>query len=257
MGRTKHVIVFAALAAALLARPASAAAPVDAAHWIRVEDEHLRVTSRWYGYDPVTERRFATPLPPGTRFVGRGVTALLDADGEAVVGVGFDEAPGFPLELELELPAAADAELVPLPLPLDAGWQRIEVEGEHRLVPDPSAGAPMHTSGYFAPGDFHVRDRLRVDRGMDGRHPGGAAYLPGEALIEAGGVPARLESGLARRRGLGIAAGAVFVSGLIVLVVVVRRQAGAVAAEDAEAFLAREFDTIADAPPRAEPGSAR
>jgi hypothetical protein len=220
------------------------ASTVDAAHQIVVDGEQLRVTSRWYGHLPRDAWEFAAPLPPGTRMLGRGATLTLDPDDQSVVGIDFDEPPAYPLVLELEIPWAEGDSIISLPLPPEPGWQRIEVEGNYRLIPDASAAVPLHTTGYYAPGDLHVGDRLRIDRGLDGRHPAGAAYLPGAVVSEAGGVPGQLESGAARRLGLGVAAGGAFVSGLLVLTVVFRRSAAAVEVEDAQAYLDAELDAL-------------
>lgn len=220
------------------------ASQTEASHQVLVEGEHLRVTSRWYGQQPGLAWVFATPLPPGTRVLGRGVAATLDPDDQTIIGVAFDEQPSYPLVLELETPRSEGDQVIPLPLPPDPGWQRIEVGGNYRLVPDLGAAVPIHTTGYYAPGDLHVPDRLRIDRRLDGRYPAGAAYIPGAMLIEAGGVPGQLESGATRKLGLGLAAGGVFFTGLFVLVVVFRRQASVVEVEQAQAYLDEEFRAL-------------
>jgi hypothetical protein len=222
---------------------------VDGSHQIVVDGDHLRVTTRWYAHLPEQASIFAYPLPAGTRFVTRSVAPILDPDDQTIVGISFAQPPPYPLILELELPRSEHEAPIPLALPSDAGWQRIEVEGQHRLIPDLGPALPMHTAGYYAPGQVHVPERLRIDRGLDGRHPAGAAYIPGATLIEAGGLPARLESGAARKLGLGIAAGAAFFSGLLVLAVVLRRQASVVEAERAQAYLDEEFRILEDADP--------
>lgn len=223
----------------------AALASIDAVHQVVVvEDGHLRVKSRWYGHVAQDAWEFAAPLPPGTRALDRGVTLTLDGDDQRVVGISFAERPQYPLVLELEIPWAAGDPILALPLPPDPGWQRVEVEGDHRLILDASTGLPMHTAGYYGPGDMRVRDRVRVDRRLDGRHPAGAAYLPGAVVSKAGGIPGRLESGATRRLGLGIAAGGAFVSGLLVLTVVFRRSVSAVEVEEAEAYLDAELRAL-------------
>lgn len=255
-----HTLSLAALVSAALVclSPRVALAQggqVDGSHQIFVEGDHLRVTTRWYGHMPEQAWIFAYPLPAGTRFVTRGATPILDPDDDddqRVVGVSFEQPPPYPLILELEIPrprGEKDNALIPLALPSDAGWQRIEVEGQHRLIPELGPALPMHSAGYYAPGQLHVPERLRIDRGLDSRHPAGAAYIPGTTLIEAGGLPARLESGAARKLGLGFAAGGVFFSGLLVLAAVFRRQASVVEAEQAQAYLDEEFRTLADSDP--------
>lgn len=236
------------VAIAMLAPIVHASGPaVDVAHQVVVDGDQLRVTSKWYGHMPQDTWTFAASLPPGTHMIGRGGTLTLDPEDQRVVGIHFDEPPAYPLILELEIPWAEGDPIMALPLPPEPGWQRVEVEGNYRLIPDVSAAVPLHTTGYYGPGDLHVGARLRIDRRMDGRHPGGAAYLPGPVVSEAGGIPAKLESGAARKLGLGVAAGGVFICGLLVLTVVFRRSAAAVEVEDAQAYLDAEFCAVADA----------
>jgi hypothetical protein len=245
MKRSQPLSIVAIFAVAMLcpgSRVALASSSgIDAAHQVVVDDGQLRVTTRWYGHLPLDAWEFAAPLPPGTRLLGRSATLTLDPDDQSVVGIHFDEPPAYPLVIELEIPWAADDSIVALPLPPEPGWQRIEVEGNYRLILDASAALPLHATGYYGPGDLHVGERLRIDGHLDRRHPAGAAYLPGAVVSEAGGVPGRLESGAGRRLGLGVAAGGVFVSGLLVLTVVFRRSAAAVEVEDAEAYLESEL----------------
>ncbi len=239
---------FAAVFTAVLVWPGSQAlaSSVDAAHEIAVEGEQLRVTSRWYGHLPKDDWEFAAPLPPGTRVINRGATLTLDPETRGIIGIAFAESPGYPLVLELEIPWSQGDPTIVLPLPPEPGWQRVEVEGNYRLIPDANSGLPLHTSGYYGPGDLHVHERLRIDNHLDHRHPGGAVYLPGSLVSEVGGVPARLESGARRKLGLGIVAGGAFVSGLLVLTVVFRRSGTAVEVEDAEAYLDSEFRNLDD-----------
>ena len=218
---------------------------IDATHQVVIEDGQLRVTTRWYAVVSSDASELAAPLPAGTRALGRGVTLTRDPEDQRVVGIAWD-ATQFPRTIELAIPWAEGDSILALPLPPKPGWQRVEVEGNYRLIPDASV-ALLHSSGYYAPGDLHVVDRLRIDRGLDRRHPAGAAYLPGAELVEAGGVPARLESGAARKLGLGLAVGGVFLSGLVVLSVVVRRSSAAVEVEDAQAYLDAELDALDDA----------
>lgn len=241
-----RIFAFAAVLVAMLPRVALASVPaIDAAHRITVGDERLRVTTTFYNHLPTDTWTFATPLPPGTRVLTRGATLSLDPRDQSIVGLTLAE-PEYPQTIELELPWTADDSLLELPLPLEPGWQRVEIEGDHRLIPNEGLALPLHTTGYYAPGDLHELQRLRIDAGMDRRHPAGATYLPGAAIIEAGGIPARLESGAARRLGLGVVAGGVFVAGLLVFVVVFRRSAAEVEVEEAEAYLESELRTLAD-----------
>ena len=245
MKRSQPLSIAVFFAAAMLAPVALASSsPIDAAHQIVVDGEQLRVTSRWYGHVPSDAWEFAAPLPAGTRVLNRGATLTRDPDDQRVLGIHFDDAPAYPLVLELEIPWAEDESMLPLPLPPEPGWQRVEVEDGYRLIPD--AAVLLHSTGYYAPDDLHVGERLRIDRGLDGRHPAGAAYLPGALVSEAGGVPARLESGAARRLGFGVFAGGVFVSGLLVLGVVLRRATAKVEVEDAEAYLDAELRALTD-----------
>ena len=256
MKRTMRV-VFAALLGAAVMFPGpwtarAEAAQIDAAHELSVEGEgELRVRTRWYELGFPDSVAFAVPLPPGSRVLSSGATPILGPEDQALVGLRFDPDPGYPLVFEVQLPWTA-GEPIPLPLPVEAGWQRVEVEGEDRLVLELGAAVPMHSAGYYAPGRVHINQRLSIDRHLDRRHPAGAAYIPGEMLIEAGGVSGRIESGAAHRFGLGLFAGAVFFSGLLVFVGMVRRQGGVVAAEEAEAYLAQELRELATAESRAE-----
>ena len=246
MSRSRALLLPALLVPALLSPRLAHASPIDATHEIAVADDHLRVTTHWYGQIFGEEWRFAAPLPIGTRLVSHDLTPILADDGLHIVGVAVP--PGqtpYPLVVELELPHHEGDELIPLPVPVDAGWQRVAVEGEYRLIPTLGPALPMHTAGYYAPGELHAGKRLRVDQNLDGRHPAGAAYLPGSVLIEAGGLPAQLESGAARKSGLGFAAGAVFFSGLVVLGLILRRQSGIVEVEDAQSYLDEEFRNLA------------
>lgn len=245
MKGSRLLSIAAVFAVALVSRVALAST-IDAAHQVVVDDGQLRVTTSWYGHLPREAWAFAAPLPPGTRALDRGATLTLDPSDGSVVGISFAEPPAYPLVIELEIPWAEGDSILALPLPPEPGWQRVEVEGNYRLIPDASAGVPLHTSGYYGPGDLRVRDRLRIDRRLDNRHPAGAAYLPGDLVSEAGGVPGRLESGAARRLGLGVAAGGAFVSGLLVLTVVFRRSARAVEVEEAEAYLDSELRALED-----------
>jgi hypothetical protein len=220
---------------------------IDATHQLAVlEGGKLRVTTQWYGHLPQDGWTFAAPLPLGTRALDDGATLILDPNERGFVGIHFDEAPAYPLVIELEIPWAADDSIVALPLPPDPGWQRVEIEGNYRLIPDASTAVLLHATGYYAPGDLHVADRLRIDQQLDGRHPAGAAYLPGQLVSEAGGVPGRIESGAGRRLFLALAAGGVFVSGLVVLTVIFRRSAAAVQVEEAQAYLDAELRTLMD-----------
>ena len=212
------------------------AAQIDAAHTLSVSDARLHVTSRWYLVTSERDWTFAVPLPAAAEVHGHGVAPIVDPDDARIVGVSFTAPQSYPIVLELELPIDGGDQPIPIALPPDAGWQRVEIEGDARLVPSVGAALPMHTSGYYAPGDVGVARRLRIDRDLDGRHPAGAAYLPGAMILEAGGVPGRLESGARRKRGLGVAAGVAFVSGIFVLGVVFRRQEAAIVAEQAQAI---------------------
>lgn len=252
LSRLRALLVPALLVPALLGlspRLAQAAGDVDATHEIAVTDDHLELTTRWYGHISGDEWRFAAPLPAGTRLLSRDLTPIYAEDGGQIVGVAVP--PGqtpYPLVLELQLPHHEGDALIPLPLPLDAGWQRVTVEGEYRLIPDLGPTLPMHTAGYYGPGDLHAGRRLRVDRRLDGRHPAGAAYLPGSMVLQAGGLPAQLESGAARKSGLGIAAGAVFFSGLLVLGLILRRQSDIIEVEEAQSYLDEEFRNLETEP---------
>ena len=248
MQRTQALLVAATIAVAMLPSGSALASssPVDAAHQVIVGDGQLRVTSRWYGHLAQHNWAFATPLPPGTRTLNRGATLTVDPDDQRVIGIDFDEPPAYPLVLELEIPWAAGDSILALPLPPEPGWQRVEIEGDYRLIPDANAAVLLHSTGYYAPEDLHVAERLRIDRGLDRRHPAGAAYLPGAVMREAGGVPGRLESGAARKLGFGVVAGAAFMSGLLVLTVVFRRSAAKVRVEEAEAYLDSELRALAD-----------
>lgn len=243
MQRTRALFIAATLVVATLASSSALASsdPVDAAHQVVVEDGQLRVTSRWFGHLPRDTWTFAAPLPAGTRTLNRGATLAVDPDDQRVLGIDFDERPAYPLVLELEIPHRASDSILALPLPPEPGWQRVEIAGDYRLIPDEDAGVLLHSTGYYAPEHLHVPKRLRIDRGLDHRHPAGAAYLPGAVVREAGGVPGRLESGAARKLGLGVVAGAAFVSGLLVLAVIFRRSAAKVRVEEAEAYLDAEL----------------
>jgi hypothetical protein len=245
-----QTLSFAASCALALLYPCVALAStstIDATHQLSVlEGGKLRVTTQWYGHLPQDGWTFAAPLPLGTRALDDGATLILDPHERGFVGIQFDEPPAYPLVIELEIPWAADDPIVALPLPPEPGWQRIEIEGIYRLIPDASTTVLLHATGYYAPSDLHVADRLRIDQRLDGRHPAGAAYLPGELVSEAGGISGRLESGAGRRLFLALTAGGVFVSGLVVLTMVFRRSAAAVQVEEAQAYLDAELRTLID-----------
>jgi hypothetical protein len=248
--KRSRLFSFTAIFAVAMVCPGIALAstsPIDAAHQLTVVDDgKLRVTTRWYGHLPRDGWAFAAPLPLGTRALDDGATLVLDPDDHSIVGIQFDEPPAYPLVIELEIPWAADDPIVALPLPPEPGWQRVEIEGNYRLIPDVSAAVPLHATGYYAPGDLHVAERIRIDQRLDGRHPAGAAYLPGTLVSETGGIPGRLESGAARRLFLALTAGGMFMSGLVVLTVMFRRSTAAVEVEDAVAYLDAELQTLMD-----------
>lgn len=256
-----HSLRFAALTAGLFLcpGPGGAAASViarPAYHRVSVDGDRLRVSTTWRVPEGGTHHQFARPLPAGAE-LGPGVAPIVGRDGR-VVGLTVEEEHRDLLAFEVSVPWVDGSELVPLAIPRGPGWQRVEVDGDFRLFPNTTPPTPLHGTGYYAPDEIHLADRIRIDRRLDGRHPVGALYLPGSVLAEAGGVPGQLESGAGRRAGLGLAAGGAFFAGILALTVVFRRHGSVVEAEQAEAYLDQEFRALSETTdrPSGSPGEA-